>query len=49
MEILVENGNPKAIATVADLAEPDTIVVLCAENVPCGKTRQLCSPTLASP
>ena len=37
MEILVEKGNPKAIATVADLAKPDTIVVLCAENVPCGK------------
>ena len=37
MEILVEKGNPKAIATVADLAKPETIVVLCAENVPCGK------------
>ena len=37
MEILVEKGNPKAIATVADLAKPDTIVVLCAANVPCGK------------
>jgi molybdate transport system substrate-binding protein len=37
MEILVEKGNPKAIATVADLAKPDTIVVLCAESVPCGK------------
>ena len=37
MEILVEKGNPKAIATVADLAKPDTIVVLCAETVPCGK------------
>ena len=38
MEMLVEKGNPKAIATVADLAKPDTIVVLCAETVPCGKT-----------
>lgn len=37
MEILVEKGNPKAIATVADLAKPGTIVVLCAEAVPCGK------------
>jgi molybdate transport system substrate-binding protein len=37
MEILVEKGNPKAIATVADLAKPDTIVVLCADTVPCGK------------
>jgi molybdate transport system substrate-binding protein len=37
MEILVEKGNPKAITAVADLAKPDTIVVLCAESVPCGK------------
>ena len=37
MEILVEKGNPEAIATVADLAKPGTIVVLCAATVPCGK------------
>jgi molybdate transport system substrate-binding protein len=37
MEILVEKGNPKAIAGVADLANPDLIVVLCADTVPCGK------------
>ena len=37
MEILVEKGNPKAVATVGDLAKPGTIVVLCAETVPCGK------------
>jgi molybdate transport system substrate-binding protein len=36
MEIIVEKGNPKAITSVADLAEPDLIVVLCAESVPCG-------------
>lgn len=36
-QIIVGKGNPKAIATVADLAEPDTIVVLCAPEVPCGK------------
>ncbi len=35
--IIVGEGNPKAIATLADLAEPDTIVVLCAPEVPCGK------------
>jgi len=37
MEIIVEQGNPKAIATVADLAKPGTVVVLCADTVPCGK------------
>ena len=35
-QIIVGRGNPKAIATVADLANPDTIVVLCAPQVPCG-------------
>jgi len=38
MEIIVEKGNPKGIATVADLAKPDTIVVLCADTVPCGRS-----------
>lgn len=37
MEIIVEKGNPKAIKTVADLAAPGLIVVLCADTVPCGK------------
>ncbi len=36
-QIIVGKGNPKAIAAVADLAKPDTIVVLCAPEVPCGK------------
>jgi molybdate transport system substrate-binding protein len=36
-EIIVEKGNPKSIATLADLANPDLIVVLCADTVPCGK------------
>jgi len=36
-EIIVEKGNPKAIKGVADLANPDLIVVLCADTVPCGK------------
>ena len=37
LEILVEAGNPKSITGLADLAEPDLAVVLCAESVPCGK------------
>jgi len=36
-EIIVEKGNPKGIAGVADLAKPELVVVLCAETVPCGK------------
>ncbi len=38
MEIIVEKGNPKSVAGVADLAKPDLIVVLCADTVPCGKS-----------
>lgn len=37
LEILVETGNPKGITGLADLAKPDLSVVLCAEQVPCGK------------
>ncbi len=37
LEIITEKGNPKGIATLADLAKPDTIVVLCAATQPCGK------------
>ena len=36
-EIIVEKGNPKGVTGVADLANPDLIVVLCADTVPCGK------------
>ncbi|MCE9621509.1 MAG: molybdate ABC transporter substrate-binding protein [Actinomycetia bacterium] len=36
-QIIVEPGNPKGIADLADLADPDLIVVLCADTVPCGK------------
>lgn len=35
--IIVEKGNPKGISDVADLADGDLIVVLCADSVPCGK------------
>lgn len=36
-EIIVGPGNPKGIATLADLADPELLVVLCADTVPCGK------------
>lgn len=36
-QIIVEPGNPKGITGVADLTDPDLVVVLCADNVPCGK------------
>jgi molybdate transport system substrate-binding protein len=38
MEIIVEKGNPKTITGVADLAQPDLLVVLCADTVPCGRS-----------
>lgn len=37
LEIAVEPGNPKHVKTVADLAQPNLIVVLCASEAPCGK------------
>lgn len=37
LQIIVGPGNPKRITTVADLANPDLIVVTCAPEVPCGK------------
>jgi molybdate transport system substrate-binding protein len=36
LEIAVPPGNPKALATFADLAKPDLKVVVCASQVPCG-------------
>lgn len=36
LQIIVEPGNPKGIASVADLADPDLVVVTCAPEVPCG-------------
>lgn len=37
LSILVGKGNPKGIATLADLAKPELLLVLCAPEVPCGK------------
>ncbi len=37
LEIAVEPGNPKHITSLADLAKPGTVVVLCDPSVPCGK------------
>ena len=37
LTILVEKGNPKGIAALADLADPALVVVLCAPEVPCGR------------
>jgi molybdate transport system substrate-binding protein len=36
LQIATAPGNPKKIATFADLAKPDLKVVLCAPQVPCG-------------
>jgi molybdate transport system substrate-binding protein len=40
LEIMVAAGNPKHIKSVADLANPDVKVVVCASDVPCGKYTQ---------
>jgi molybdate transport system substrate-binding protein len=37
LEIAVAAGNPKRIATLADLARPDVVLVLAAPTVPAGK------------
>jgi molybdate transport system substrate-binding protein len=37
LEIAVEQGNPKKITGLADLADSDLVVVLCADEVPCGR------------
>jgi len=34
--IVVEKANPQGITSVADLADPDLVVVTCAPQVPCG-------------
>ena len=35
-EIIVEPGNPLGIVEVADLADPELVLVVCAPEVPCG-------------
>ncbi len=40
LEIATPPGNPKAIASFADLAKPGVKVVVCAPNVPCGAAEQ---------
>ncbi len=37
LSILVAKGNPNNVRTLADLARPGLIVVLCAAEVPCGR------------
>jgi molybdate transport system substrate-binding protein len=37
LQVAVERGNPKHIRSLADLARPGLDVVLCADQVPCGK------------
>ncbi len=40
LAIITAPGNPKGIKGVADLANPDLKVVICAPEVPCGKYAQ---------
>jgi molybdate transport system substrate-binding protein len=37
LEIAVEAGNPEKVKGLGDLDDPDLVVVLCADAVPCGK------------
>jgi molybdate transport system substrate-binding protein len=40
LTIVTPPGNPKGIASFADLAEPGTSVVVCAPQVPCGSATE---------
>jgi molybdate transport system substrate-binding protein len=37
LEIVVPAGNPAGITGLADFAQPDLLIGLCAEDVPCGE------------
>jgi molybdate transport system substrate-binding protein len=37
LQIAVEKGNPKKIKSLSDLQKSGLVVVLCADQVPCGK------------
>jgi molybdate transport system substrate-binding protein len=40
LQLAVPAGNPAGITGLADLADPDLLVGLCAEEVPCGRAAQ---------
>lgn len=40
LTIVTPAGNPKKVASFADLAKPDVAVVVCAPQVPCGAATQ---------
>lgn len=40
LEIAVPPGNPAGVGELADLADPEVTVALCAEEVPCGAAAQ---------
>jgi molybdate transport system substrate-binding protein len=40
LQIATPPGNPKGVATFADLARPDVTVVVCAPQVPCGSATE---------
>ncbi len=40
LELVVPAGNPGGVTGIADLADPDLAVVLCAVEVPCGAAAQ---------
>lgn len=40
LQIAVPKGNPGGVRGLADLARPELVVALCAEQVPCGRAAQ---------